>query len=137
MNNLIVGVLALVFVQLSGAVFFCKCNEQVVTVSQLKTSADCCAANCQEEPAPVESTDGCPKDSGSPCNEEIELVFSHPAGAGGQLEATAPKPLVAVTPGALFPELAQTVVLPQAESLDPHPPPGTGRLHLHFQILLI
>ena len=74
MNNLIVGVLALVFVQLSGAVFFCKCNEQVVTVSQLKTSADCCAANCQEEPAPVESTDGCPKDSGSPCNEEIELV---------------------------------------------------------------
>ena len=136
-KHLVIGMLALVFVPLSGPVFFCKCNGQVVTTSQLKTSAECCATHCQDEPDAGESENGCSKDPTLPCNEEIELAFAHPEGAGGQLEAAVPSPLDAFVPGALFPDLAQAVVLPQAESLDPHPPPSSGRLHLHFRILLI
>jgi hypothetical protein len=136
-KHLIVGLLAPVFVLLSGPVFFCKCDRQVVTMSQLKTSAECCAAHCEGEPDPSETEDGCPKDPNSPCNEEIELVFAHPDGAGGQLQGSVPAPLEAYIPGDSLPDLAQTLVLPRVESLDSHPPPGSGRLHLHFQILLI
>lgn len=125
------------FVLLSGPVFFCKCDRQVVTMAQLKTSTECCAAHCQSEPAPGETEDGCPKDPTSPCNEEVELVFAHPDGSGGQLHASVPAPLEAFVPGELLPDLAQTMVHPRVDSLDPHPPPGSGRLHLHFQILLI
>ena len=82
-KHLIVGLLAPVFVLLSGPVFFCKCDRQVVTMSQLKTSAECCAAHCEGEPDPGETEAGCPKDPTSPCNEEIELVFAHPDGSGG------------------------------------------------------
>ena len=64
-------------------------------------------------------------------------MFAHPDGSGGQLQASMPAPLEAFVPGDSLPDLAQTMVLPGVESLDSHPPPGSGRLHLLFQILLI
>ena len=136
-KHLVVGMLAVVFVPLSGPVFFCKCDEQIVTTSQLKTSAECCATHCADEPDPDGLEKGCSKDPTLPCNEEIELAFAHPGGAGGQLEATVPSPLDALVPGVLLPDPAQGATVPHAECLDPHPPPGIGRLHLHLQVLLI
>ncbi len=137
MKHLVVGLLALVFVPLAGPVFFCKCDRQIVTMTQLKASTECCAAHSQDEPGPVGTADGCPEDPTSPCNEEIELVFAHPDGAGGQLQAVVPSPPDVFVPGDFLPDIAQSAALPRMESLDSHPPPGAGRRHLRLQVFLI
>lgn len=141
MKNLVVGLLALVFVPLSGPVFFCKCEGQVVMMSQLKTNAECCEANCSDEceETETEAEDCCSEEPSAPCDEEVDLAFATPESAGAQLDGTdLPLPLDVTLPGKYISDPALLAVFsPRVAIRDAHPPPGSGRLHLHFQILLI
>lgn len=139
MKNLVVGLLALVFVPLSGPVFFCRCAGQVVTISQLKSNEECCAVNCEDEPEATEDEDCCSEEPASPCDEELAFAFASPGSAGTYLDGVdLPLPSDVVAPGDYLSDLAVLSIFPpRLESLDSHPPPGSGRLHLHFQILLI
>lgn len=106
-KHLVVGMLALVFVPLSGPVFFCKCEGQVITVSQLKTNAECCATHCQGEAVSTEDDDCCSEEPSLPCDKEIDLVFASPDNAGGQVDTTPPMPVDAVVPGDFELDLAR------------------------------
>ena len=138
-NTLLAGMLALVFVPLSGPLFFCKCEGQVITISQLQSDEECCAEKCEVAPVATEEKDCCAGDLDMPCNEELALAFATPGSAGAHLDGVdLPLPSNVAVPGEHHSDLTVLGIFsPKLESLDSHPPPGSGRLHLHFQILLI
>ena len=136
MKQMIAGLLAVVFLPLSGPLFFCKCRAQMSTLVDLEPAAECCLASCHD--AAVEAADACCEDSNAPCDEEVELAFTTPEHAGAQHLVAVPLPLDAVVPGSTMVGRAMlTVFAPRSSERDVHPPPGSSRLHLHFQILLI
>lgn len=136
MKRMIAGLLVAIFVPLAGPIFFCKCEGQLVTLSELKPPEECCASHC--EPEPVETKGCCSDEATEPCDEEVKLAFVTPEQAGGQLDVSVPLPLDAVVPGESNPDLALLPTPdPRVSERDVHPPPGPGRIHLHFQILLI
>ena len=126
--------LALLFVPLSGPLFFCKCEGRVITISQLKTAEECCGINCGKEPVPAPVADCCSEDPAVPCAEEVILAVTAPHLDGVDL----PLPPEVAVPGEYLADLALLAdCSPPLETSDEHPPPGSKRLHLHLQILLI
>lgn len=133
---MIAGLVAAIFVPLAGPIFFCKCAGQVVVLSGLHGSEECCAIHC--EPEPAETEDCCSQEPTEPCDEEVELAFATPEGAGGQLDVFVPLPFEVAVPGEISPDLSLLPITdPRGSERDVHPPPGPGRIHLHFRILLI
>ena len=133
-KHLVIGLLALVFLPLSGPLFWCHCHGRVVTVPELDAGHSCCdaPAEADREPAPAD----CPEDAGRPCGETFELAFAAPERWGCESKGDC----VSIPPSVLL----VTEALPNPPPLlalrdrgEAHPPPGAIRRHLRFRILLI
>jgi hypothetical protein len=122
-------VMAVVFVPLSGTLYYCMCEGRVAVMPEPPAKSECCAdKNAGDDP------ESCPK----PCYEPVQMVMATPAEFGCKSQDTmvfAP-PLIFE-----FPMEQQSMgIVSKTERHDPAGqlrPLGSGRLHLRLRVLLI
>ena len=122
-------VMAVVFVPLSGTLYFCKCEGRVAITPELPAKAECCV-----EKQVGDTPESCPK----PCYEPVRMMLATPAEFGCRSQDT-----MVFAPQLIFEfPMEQHTVGIDSKTDQPGPasqlrPLGSGRLHLRLRVLLI